>query len=107
MKFAIISTSGTQYRVSEGDTITVDHVVPPEKKDILFSDVLLVADGDNVVLGTPYIASAKVNATVIGHKKGHKIRVATFRSKSRSRRVYGHRSHLTDIKINKITNTKV
>lgn len=102
MKFAIIQTSGTQYRVQEGETITLDHVDANENETITFSEVLLMVDGASVQVGTPYIAGMMVSGTVLSHKKGDKIRVATFKAKSRFHKVRGHRSHLTDVKIMKI-----
>lgn len=102
MKFAIIQASGTQYKVQEGDVITVDKIDAEKKSDVTFGEVLMLSDGDKVVLGTPHIKNTHVVGQIIEQKQGEKIRVAKYRSKSRTRRVIGSRAKLTDVKITSI-----
>ena len=102
MKFAVIKAAGKQYKVSEGDTLKLDKLEGKPKKKITFNQVLLVVDKDKVKLGQPLVKGAKVTAEILEQKKDKKIRVARFKAKSKYRKVKGHRSHVTIIKILKI-----
>lgn len=96
MNLAVIRTSGKQYLVKEGDTISVD--APP--KEI---DVLLVTDGENIKVGTPLVDGVVVKFEVVKSGLGPKIRVAKFKAKSRYRKVIGFRPKVTTVKINAIS----
>jgi large subunit ribosomal protein L21 len=103
MKYAIIQTGGKQYKVTEGDVVDVERLAlsnPSEK--ITFSEVLLVADGADVVLGKPVIKDMFVTGQLVENLKGEKIRVAKFKSKVRHRRVRGHRQSLSRVSITTI-----
>lgn len=106
MKYAVIQTSGRQYKVQEGDEIRLDKVDLQEGKKINFDQVLLFVDNDKVKLGQPYLQDVSVRGEVLSHFKGEKIRVATYKAKSRYRRVKGFRAQLTRVKIEKITPKK-
>jgi len=71
-------------------------------KTFKFDQVLLTAKGEKVVVGTPYIKGAMVEAGLLTQTKAAKIRVARFKAKSRYRKVTGHRQKLTKLKIKKI-----
>ena len=102
MKYAVINASGSQYKVEEGSKITVDKF-DGEKGDMVdFNEVLLLVDGENAKIGTPFVKDAKVKAEVLEQFRGKKIRVATYKAKSRYRRVIGHRSDLVRLEIKKI-----
>ncbi len=107
MKFAVIKTGGKQYRVSEGDVITVERLENPQSELVTFSEVLLMADGDVVTIGKPLVSGMTVSGVVIEHPKGEKIRVSQYKAKARFRRVNGHRQALTTVRIDMIGNTKV
>ena len=99
-KFAIVEITGHQYQVEEGQEILVDHIVDPK----LEPQILLISDGDKVLVGKPVIKEAKVTVKVIAaEEKGVKIRVAKYKSKSRSRKVRGFRPLYTRLLIQKIT----
>jgi len=102
MKFAVIQTGGKQYLVKEGETLELEKLPGKPKDTIKFSEVLLVVDNKKVTIGQPLVKGAVVTAKIIDQKKGPKIRVSTFKAKSRYRRVKGHRHHLTQVKIEKI-----
>jgi len=102
MKYAIVKIGGTQYKVSEGDEIVVDKLPEEEKKKVEFKNVLLVVDEKKAKIGDPLVRGAKIQTTVLEQFKGEKIRVTTFKAKSRYRRVKGFRPQLTRLKINKI-----
>lgn len=102
MKYAVLVTGGKQYKVSEDDLLEVEHLDTQKDNKVIFSDILLYADEDNVQVGTPYVKGVSVETTVLEHMRGEKIRVAKFKAKARYRRVTGHRQSLTKIKIDKI-----
>ena len=99
--YAIVQTSGKQYRVEEGCTITVDRVDIEEGKTITLDQVLLVG-GDGVKVGSPTVKGAKVTAKVAGHHKGDKTITFKFRRRQRTRRRVGFRPSLTTLEITKI-----
>jgi len=101
-KYAIIKVGGSQYRVSEGDEIDVFRLPEEEKKKIVLDQVLLVKNNSKVMVGQPLVAGAKVEAETVKRFRGDKIRVATYKAKSRYRRVKGHRDELTRVKVEKI-----
>jgi large subunit ribosomal protein L21 len=102
MKYAVIRTGGKQYKVQEGDTISVERVATPVNEVITFSDVLLYGLDDSVEFGAPILTGVSVTGKVVENKRGKKIRVAKFKAKARYRRVMGHRQELSDIVISSI-----
>lgn len=102
MVYAIIQINGKQYKVSPKEELIVDRLPYTEGEKITHADVLLVGDGNTVTVGTPVIKNASVVFTVKNHERGEKIRVAKFKSKSRYRRVRGHRQELSVVTIEDI-----
>ncbi|OGY29040.1 MAG: 50S ribosomal protein L21 [Candidatus Woykebacteria bacterium RIFCSPHIGHO2_12_FULL_43_10] len=103
MKYAVIKTGGKQYRVSEGETLDVEKLPIESGKEVVFEDVLLVKDGDCVLVGTPRVDKASVKAAVLDTYKDKKIRVLKYKAKSHYKRVLGHRQLLTKVRIGEIT----
>lgn len=102
MKFVIVEQGGKQYRAAEGNTIEVDRL-PNEVGDALtIEDVLLSVDDDEVIVGTPLIKGAKVQAKVLDHFKGRKILVFKYRPRQRYRVKSGHRQQYTRLLIESI-----
>ncbi|MBI3115627.1 MAG: 50S ribosomal protein L21 [Candidatus Kerfeldbacteria bacterium] len=97
--FAIIQTGGKQYKVSEGATLQVEKLPTASGKPVTFDHVLLVANGDQVTVGTPTVAGASVTAEVVSEGRDRKIVVRKFKAKVRYRRTHGHRQHYTEVKI--------
>ena len=102
MKYAILEDGGKQYRAVEGKTIDVDLYDSPVGEQIDLDRVLLVADGDQVAIGAPYVPGAKIEATVVDHVKGPKVVVFKYKPKERYRRKTGHRQHYTRLRIDSI-----
>lgn len=100
--FAIIETGGKQYKVRPGDKIKVEKLAAENGSDFSFDKVLLVADGDSVKIGAPYIDGAKISAKVLGDKKGEKKIVFRYHSKTRYRKKKGHRQTHTELEVSKI-----
>lgn len=101
-RWAIVKTGGKQYKVAEGDLISVEKL-EALKESVVLSEVLLLGDSKGLVLGKPFIPNAKVNAKVVDNFRGKKIRVVKFKSKSRYTRTRGHRHIKTKILIEKIS----
>ncbi len=95
MRFAIVESGGKQYRAVEGRTIEVDRLPVDAGKKFDFERVLLMADGDDVMVGTPTIADILVKVTVVDHVKGPKIDRFKYRPKKRIRVRGGHRQQYT------------
>lgn len=100
--YAIIQTGGKQYRVSEGDVLSIEKLTAAEGEEVVFDQVLtVVADGD-VKIGKPVLEGAKVTAKVVEHGKGEKILVFKYKAKSNYRKRQGHRQPYTKVEISKI-----
>jgi len=102
--YAVVELKGHQYIVQEGDTITVDSIDLEEGAKMTIEKVLLAFDdkGNKVIVGTPYIAKAKVECVVTTHQKGEKIRIIKFKRKNRYQRTIGFRPHQSLLAIKKI-----
>ena len=101
--FAIIRVGGKQYRVESGTQLLVDRLHFDEGAAFEGAEVLMLADGDDVQIGAPLVAGAKIDATVVRHQKGKKIRVFKYKAKKNYRRRIGARAHQTLLKINSIS----
>ncbi len=99
--YAIIETGGKQYRVEKGSRLRVEKLPFEEGKDFEIPEVMLIkGDGDAVSrIGTPFVAGAKVMATVLKQMRGPKIIVFKKRSKKGYKKQNGHRQSLTEIEI--------
>ena len=93
--YAIIDSCGKQYKVSEGDVVFFEKLDAEEGKSVSFDNVVLVSDGKDVKIGTPYVKGAKVEGTVVAHGKGNKILVYKYKAKKNYRRTQGHRQPYT------------
>ena len=100
--YAIIETGGKQYRVNPGQTIDVERLEVAEGNTVELDRVLLIADGERVVVGTPTVDGAKVVATAKGEGKGKKIIVFKYKPKVRYRRKTGHRQLYATLEIKEI-----
>lgn len=99
MEYAIIETSGRQYKVHKGLTFEIDNFEVQEGDDILFTKVLLYVSNGSVRVGNPYVDGIKVISKKLNTLKAQRIDVLRFRAKSRYRRVLGHRNFMTRIEI--------
>ena len=100
--YAIISDSGRQYTVREGDVLRVDYRDVEKGSAIDFDIVLAVSDDSGLTVGTPTVEGAKVSAEVLGPEMGKKLIVQKFRRRKNSRRKTGHRQLYTRVRIEKI-----
>lgn len=104
MKFAVIKTGGKQHLVSPGSILKVEKLAKPEAEGevVAFNEVLLLADGENVIVGKPFVTGATVTAQLLEEGRAKKITVFKFKSKTRYRKKIGHRQHYAKIKIEEI-----
>lgn len=102
MKYAVVKISGKQHLVSAGQKLTVDRLEGKVKDKLTFKEVLLTINEKTVEIGKPLLKNAVVTAEITAQSKDKKIRVVKFKSKSRYRRVKGHRQQKTVLKIVKI-----
>lgn len=97
--YAVIVTGGKQYRVAEGDVVRVETLAVEEGSTVELDKILMVADGDDVKVGAPYLDGSKVTATVKSHGRGDKIKIVKFRRRKHSRSQMGHRQNYTELQI--------
>lgn len=102
MKYAIIESGGKQYKAVEGGTIEVDRLFVDIGKKIDLTDVLLVADGKDISIGSPKVGGAKIKATVVDQFKAPKIIVFKYHPRKRYRLKRGHRQRYTRLLIDSI-----
>ncbi len=97
--FAVFSSGGKQHRVTEGEVVRIERLSVEPGEEIVFDTVLMVADGNQVSVGTPYVDGGKVTAEVIANDRGKKIRVIKFKRRKNYIRTQGHRQWFTEVKI--------
>ena len=100
--YAIIRTGGKQYKVAEKTVISVEKLDVNKDDMIELNDVLMIADGDTVRVGTPALDGVKVTAKVLDTAKGEKIHGFTYKPKKNVQRHYGHRQWHTQLRIESI-----
>lgn len=103
--YAVIETGGKQYKVQEGDVITVEKLKAEAGDTITFDKVLLMSDGKEVKVGTPYLAEA-VTGSVVENGKGKKVIIFKYKAKKDYRKKQGHRQPYTMVKIESLGGSK-
>jgi large subunit ribosomal protein L21 len=97
--YAVIKTGGKQYRVTAGEKLKVEQIAADVGAEVVLDEVLLVANGDDVTMGTPLVSGAAVKAKVVGHGRGEKVRIFKMRRRKHYRKTQGHRQNYTEIEI--------
>ena len=97
--YAVIKTGGKQYRVSEGETVKVEKLPVDEGAAVTLDEVLMLADGDNIKVGDPYIKGSKVTAEVKTQGRGKKVEIIKFRRRKHHDKRMGHRQAFTELLI--------
>lgn len=101
--YAVIETGGKQYRVVEGDVITIEKLDKAAGDTVEFDKVLVCGSGSDLTIGAPTVAGAKVSASVVENGKGEKVIIFKYKSKKDYRKKQGHRQPYTKVKIEKIS----
>jgi large subunit ribosomal protein L21 len=97
--YAVIKTGGKQYRVTSGEKLKVEQITADVGSEIVLEEVLMVADGDNITLGSPLLNGASVKAKIVSHGRGDKVRIFKMRRRKHYRKSQGHRQNYTEIEI--------
>jgi large subunit ribosomal protein L21 len=101
--YAVFQSGGKQHRVAEGQTVRLEKIEVAPGETVAFEDILMVSNGDDVKIGTPSVAGAKVTAEVVTHGRGEKVKIVKFRRRKHSRKQMGHRQWFTEVKITGIS----
>lgn len=109
--YAVFKTGGKQYRATQGQKIKLEKLNANSGDKILFTEVLMVGEGSDVDIGTPYLTNASVEATVLEEGKDKKIEVIKFKRRKNYKRTFGHRQcytlvEITGIKLKKETKSQ-
>ena len=100
--FAIVEAGGRQEKVTEGAVVVVDRLAADPGAEVTFDKVLIVQSGDDVMIGTPYVAGATVTGVVLDQSRGKKIRVFKMKRRKQYRRTRGHRTLQTRVQVKSI-----
>ena len=101
--YALVEIKGKQYKVNEGDLLTVDKLDNESGSTVEFETVLLTSKDGDVKIGNPYVDGVKVKTTVEDHQKGAKLYVHKFKKRKGYRRKQGHRQQYSTLKVTGIT----
>ena len=99
---AVIKTGGKQYRVKEGDVLRVEKLGLDQGAKIKLDEVLMLSNGEDITIGTPFVKGAKVTAEVMSNGRAKKVKIMKFRRRKHSMTQMGHRQSYTEIKIKSI-----
>ena len=100
--YAVFATGGKQYRAAPGEVIRVEKLDADEGASVEFERVLMVADGDDVKIGSPVLDGGKVTGEVTAHGRGEKIRIVKHRRRKHHHKEQGHRQYYTEVRIKDI-----
>lgn len=97
--YAVFATGGKQYRASTGDRLKIEKLDVEKGAKVVLDQVLMVGEGEDVKVGSPYLKGGKVTATVIEQGRGEKIRILKFKRRKHQLKRMGHRQDYTQIEI--------
>lgn len=97
--YAVVKTGGKQYRVAAGEKLKVEQLPAEVGSEVLLDQVLMIADGDAVKMGTPLLSGASVKAKVLAHGRGDKVSIFKMRRRKHYRKSQGHRQNFTELEI--------
>lgn len=100
--YAVVEAGGSQYTVEEGSLIKVQKIEGASGDKITLDKVLLISDGEKAEVGKPYVASASVEAELVGQDKADKVMTFKYKRRTKYRRTIGHRQIYTELKITRI-----
>ncbi|MGK0223536.1 MAG: large subunit ribosomal protein L21 [Limisphaerales bacterium] len=100
--FAVFKSGGKQHRVSEGDVVKLELLDVEPGEEVVFDEVLMVSNGDDVSVGAPFIEGSQVKGEVLRNERDKKIRIIKFKRRKDYLRRQGHRQWFTEVKITAI-----
>lgn len=104
--YAVIESGGKQHRVTEGEVLRLEKLDAAAGDKVSFDKVLLLADGDKVTFGKPYVDGAAVAAEVVEQGRGDKVKIVKFRRRKHHQKEMGHRQYFTEVRITGISAAK-
>ena len=100
--YAVIQTGGKQYRVKSGEQLKIESLAAEVGSAVSFDNVLMLGEGDGARVGAPFLAGAKVKATVVAQGRGEKVRIFKMRRRKHYAKTQGHRQSFTEVRIDEI-----
>ena len=100
--YAVVKTGGKQYRVVPGQKFKVEQIPADIGSEIVLDQVLMLADGDTVTVGTPMVVGASVTAKVLSQGRGKKVTIFKMRRRKHYQKHQGHRQNYTELEIQSI-----
>jgi len=97
--YAVIQTGGKQYRVAQGDTLKVEKIAAEVGAVVELDKVLMIADGEDIKVGKPYLNGGRVTATIKSHGRGKKVKIIKFRRRKHHLKHQGHRQWFTELDV--------
>ena len=101
--YAVIQSGGKQHRVSEGLVLKLEKINSETGAVIDFDKILMVANGEDISIGKPYVDGAKVSAEIVSHGRGKKVKIIKFKRRKHHMKQMGHRQWYTEVKITAIS----
>ncbi len=100
--YAIIENGGKQYKIVEGKKIRLEKISANTGEDIQIKEVLAINNGENTILGDPYVQGAYISGKVLGHGRLRKVIVFKYKRRKDYKKKIGHRQHYTELLVEKI-----
>ena len=100
--YAVMKSGGKQYRVKQGESVRIEALPAEVGAAVSFDQVLMVGEGESARVGAPYVAGARVDATVVSHGRGEKVKIFKLRRRKHSQKTQGHRQSYTEVRIDGI-----
>ncbi len=100
--YAVVKTGGKQYKVAAGEKIKVEQIAADVGQEVVLDQVLAVGDGKDLKVGAPWVAGAKVLATVVAHGRHDKVRIFKLRRRKHYQKHQGHRQNYTELQISAV-----
>ncbi|HCP1160078.1 TPA: 50S ribosomal protein L21 [Escherichia coli] len=101
--YAVFQSGGKQHRVSESQTVRLEKLDIATGETVEFAEVLMIANGEEVKIGVPFVDGGVIKAEVVAHGRGEKVKIVKFRRRKHYRKQQGHRQWFTDVKITGIS----
>ena len=101
--YAVIKSGGKQHRVEPGEVLRLEKLDASEGETVNFDKVMMIGEGENILIGTPFVDGGAVTAEVVSHGRGDKVTIIKMRRRKHYRRQAGHRQYFTEVKIKEIS----
>jgi len=101
--YAVIKSGGKQHRVEPGEVLRLEKLDASEGETVNFDKVMMIGEGENIQIGTPFVDGGAVTAEVVSHGRGDKVTIIKMRRRKHYRRQAGHRQDFTEVKIKEIS----